>query len=138
MLESLCVDHVGIVVQDIKVHYEKHFEHMFPENALGPLIHDPLQRVTVAFIHLSGGCIELIEPSGSDSPVTSFLKMRPAGLYHICFGVKNLDEQIVICKSNGMMIASPPKPAVAFYGKRVAFVMGRDRLLWELLETSKG
>lgn len=131
------IDHVGIVVRDIRKHFARHLRHLFGAKALGPVIHDPLQKVKVAFIAIPGGRLELVEPAASDSPVRGFLAEKPAGYHHVCLSVADLDAQLKSCQKAGMILASPPKPAVAFGGRRIAFVLGRDRLLWEFLERRK-
>lgn len=136
MDENVKMDHVGVVVKDIVDHFEHHMVHLFPREWLGPVIHDPLQKVRVAFIDAPGGRIELVEPAAADSPVTAFVAKRPAGYHHICLQVDDLERQLQDCRDNGQVIVSPPKPAVAFGGRRIAFVIGRDMLLWELLEAA--
>ena len=128
------IDHIGIVVRNIAEHYELFLEHLFPRESLGPIIYDPLQKVRVAFIDAPGGKIELIEPAALDSPVSSLVEKKPAGLYHICLEVDDLDKHLELSRRKKQIVISKPKPAVAFGGRRIAFVMGKDMLLWELLE----
>ncbi len=134
--EMVVIHHTGIVVRQIRSHYEKHMAHLFPERLLGPMIHDPLQKVNAVFISTASGCLELLEPTGDDSPISKVAQMSPAGYHHVCLEMPNLDRQLNICRSHGQIVVSPPKPAIAFGGRRIAFVMGQDRLLWELLEAS--
>lgn len=134
MTKTLKVDHVGIVVKDIIEHYQTHMKHLFADACLGPIIHDPAQKVRVAFVKLNGASIELIEPAAEDSPVSSMINGKQASIYHMCFKVNDLDVQLKKCRKSGMIIVCPPKAAVAFNGNRIAFVMGRDKLLWEFVE----
>jgi methylmalonyl-CoA/ethylmalonyl-CoA epimerase len=128
------IHHYGVVVRDIAEHYRLYIEHLLP-SGYSEIIHDPLQRVNVAFINEHGGCIELVEPLGDESPVAKVLKKNLSLYHHICIEVPDLDEQIELCRKKAQIIVSPPKPAAAFDGRRIAFMMGRDGLLWELLET---
>ena len=128
------IDHTGIVVRSIKEHYECYLSHLFPSESLGPTIPDPLQKVNVRFIDVRGGRIELVEPATPDSPVTEFAKKFPAGYHHICLEVDDLDNSLEECRKAHQIVVSPPKPAVAFNNRRIAFVVGKDGLLWELLE----
>jgi methylmalonyl-CoA/ethylmalonyl-CoA epimerase len=130
------VHHTGIVVRQILDHYQRYMAHLFPGNKLGPIIHDPLQKAKVAFIYTERGHIELVEPAGEDSPVKAISEKAQAGYHHICLETSDLDGHLKLCRAAGQFIISPPTPAVAFDGRRIAFVMGRDHLLWELLESS--
>lgn len=131
------IDHYGIVVRDIKKHIERNLTHIFPQDAIGPIISDPLQKANVCFIYAENGCIELVEPHGKDSPIYEFIEKKPAGYHHICIEVEDLDKALETCSENGQITVSEPKPAVAFDNRRIAFVVGADRLLWELLEAKK-
>jgi methylmalonyl-CoA/ethylmalonyl-CoA epimerase len=128
------IDHYGIVVPNIEHYLQMNLPVWLKGQSVGPLIEDPLQKVRVAFIEVPGGRIELIEPATEDSPVREILKKRGSSHHHVCFEVENLDSQLLACSKVRMLVVSPPKPAVAFAGRRIAFVMGRDLLLWELLE----
>ena len=128
------IHHTGLVVRDIYSHYRTYMSHLFPESILGPLIHDPLQKVNAVFIATPPGCIELIEPASDDSPISQTAKEHPAGFHHVCLEVTDLGKQLQLCKAAGQYIVSPPQPAIAYGGRHIAFVMGEDRLLWELLD----
>jgi methylmalonyl-CoA/ethylmalonyl-CoA epimerase len=130
------IHHVGIVVPSIDEHMKDHLAPWFSRAAIGPTISDPLQKANVAFVELDGGRIELVEPAAQDSPVSAVLKHGFAVYHHICFEVPDLDAALDHCRNLRMVVVSPPKAAAAFDGRRIAFVLGRDRLLWELLETS--
>lgn len=95
---------------------------------------DPLQKVKVVFLEFEGGGtrIELVEPVGADSPVARFLE-KGGGLHHTCFEVDDLEAHLARMKPHAMRIRAP-LPAVAFGGRRVAWMMTRDRLLVEYLE----
>jgi len=126
--------HYGIVVKKIESHIEKYWSHLTEGALIGPVIEDPLQKVKVCFIDGTNGRIELVEPTSENSPVAKVLKMGAATFHHICIEVPNLDEAMKDCRAKGMVIISDPKPAVAFAGRRIAFVVTRDLLVWELLE----
>ena len=102
----------------------------------GKIIHDPLQKVHVSFLrgaHSGDALIELVEPSCPESPVTRFLA-RGGGMHHVCYEVDNLEAQLAFSKSIRSTVVRKPVPAVAFDGRRIAWVMTRNRLLIEYLE----
>ena len=77
--------------------------------------------------------LELIEPLGSDSPVAKF-DQKGGGLHHLCFEVDDVDEQIQKMKILKAMLIRRPQPAVAFGGRRIAWMQTREKLLVEYLE----
>ena len=99
------------------------------------IIHDPLQKVKVAFLttRVEDPQIELVEPAGEDSPVLRFLE-QGGGLHHVCYEVEDLEKELADFRSRGAVIAKRPKPAVAFGGRRIAWVITAEKLLVELLE----
>ena len=136
MAAPLRFHHVGFVVANI--------EQAMPGfvRSLGArwderIFHDPLQKVKVAFLttRAEDPQIELVEPAGEDSPVARFLQ-QGGGLHHVCYEVADLEQQLVEFRSRGAMIAKRPKPAVAFGGRRIAWVITAEKLLVELLEAN--
>jgi methylmalonyl-CoA/ethylmalonyl-CoA epimerase len=103
----------------------------------GQVFADPLQKVKVAFLVTRPGDaqIELVEPNADDAPVNNFLKERGSCLHHLCYEVDNLEHALQVMKSRGAIIAKRPKPAIAFGGRRIAWVLTAERLLVELLES---
>jgi methylmalonyl-CoA/ethylmalonyl-CoA epimerase len=102
----------------------------------GSIYADPLQKVKVAFLVTRPGepQIELVEPLGPDSPVSRFLGERGGGLHHLCYEVDDLERHMAEMKSRGALIAKRPKPAVAFGGRPIAWMLTAERLLLEFLE----
>lgn len=102
----------------------------------GKIIHDPLQQAHVAFLrqaNASNPMIELVEPAGEKSPLHRFLRQR-GGLHHICYEVDSLEAQLQLARAFGALIVKQPLPAVAFHGRRIAWVYTSQRLLVEFLE----
>jgi methylmalonyl-CoA/ethylmalonyl-CoA epimerase len=78
--------------------------------------------------------IELVEPAGEDSPVRRFLDTAKGGMHHLCYEVGDIDESVRDMRSRGARLVRPPKPAVAFDNRRIAWVLTAENLLIELLE----
>lgn len=104
----------------------------------GQVFDDPLQKAKVAFLttRAQDPQIELVEPAGEASPVHRFLLEKAGGLHHVCYEVADLETELVGFRSRGAVIASRPKPAVAFGGRRIAWIITAEKLLVELLEES--
>ncbi|MBZ5580643.1 MAG: VOC family protein [Acidobacteriia bacterium] len=131
----LALHHVGYVVPDIAAAAPS-FALSLGASWDGCVYADPHQKVKVTFLATRPGDaqIELIEPAGEDSPVLGFLREKGGGLHHVCYEVPDLEDALAAMKSRGALLARPPKPAVAFRGRRIAWVLTREKLLIEFLE----
>ncbi len=123
--------HVGVAVKDLATAARK-FASVFGAVPDSEVIYDPEQQVRLQFMNLGGLRIELLEPAGEPSPLDGILK-RGIAIYHVCHEIENLDAELARLSQSGVAIVSPPKPAVAFGGRRVAFVMC-EGLMIELVE----
>lgn len=136
-LPPLTLHHVGFVVADIAPAMEGFLRSL---NASWDrrIIEDPVQRVKVAFLTTRPGepQIELVEPVGERSPVRKFLLEKGGGLHHFCYEASSLQVELRAFRSRGAILVQPPVPAVAFDGRRIAWVLTRENLLVELLEAS--
>jgi len=101
----------------------------------GEILHDPIQRVKVSFLSLPGTEVqmELVEPAGEQSPVRVFLE-KGGGLHHLCYEVEDCTQAMAAVRQRGGMIVRRPQPAVAFGGRRIAWILTSEKLLVELLE----
>ena len=132
---QISMNHFGFVVESI----EEAAPGMMASMSMdwdNAIIHDPTQRVRVAFLRYSDStvpAIELVEPVGPDSPVANFLK-RGGGLHHVCYEVNDLMLQLRHSRAQGDFVVQRPTPAVAFGGRRIAWVYLGKKLLVEYLE----
>jgi len=127
--------HVGFVVPSItnSVHG---FASLLQADWDEQVFHDPNQGARVAFLksrHAGDPLWELVEPAGDQSPVYSFAA-KGGGLHHICYVVDKLEPALADSRSLGALVTRQPMPAVAFGGRRIAWVYTKDRLLIEYLE----
>lgn len=116
-------DHVGMVVASIAETVGKDAKIFF----------DPIQRVRVAFVNVSGLPLELIEPASDDSPVSRMLRTNQK-LSHLCYRVPELAAAVAAARKNGFSTLSKPEPAVAFEGRRIQWIFHRTYGLVELVE----
>jgi methylmalonyl-CoA/ethylmalonyl-CoA epimerase len=130
--------HLGYVVASIEAVGDR-FARTIGAVWKGKIIHDPLQVAKVSFIEPPNpfcATVELVEPAGENSPVERFLK-RGGGLHHLCYEVDDLERHLKLSRSMGSMVVRQPVPAVAFDGRRIAWVFTKDKLLLEFLEATK-
>jgi methylmalonyl-CoA/ethylmalonyl-CoA epimerase len=134
MANSLRLHHMGFVVADIANAMPAFVRSMAAEWD-GKIFEDPLQKAKVAFMTTRPGDaqIELVQPVGETSPVQRFLQ-QGGGMHHLCYEVAELEAELAAFRSRGAAIASRPKPAVAFGGRRIAWVITSEKFLVELLE----
>ena len=65
--------------------------------------------------------IELLEPTGEDTPIGKFLSKRGPGVQQICFRVEDLESVISLMLENGIqMIDTVPRKGA--HGAMIAFV----------------
>jgi methylmalonyl-CoA/ethylmalonyl-CoA epimerase len=127
--------HVGFVVSSIQ-DTVRGFAESIGAQWDEKIFHDPNQGVNVTFLQTAQSAdplTELVEPASDKSPVLPFLK-RGGGLHHLCFVVDSLEKQLELCRSQGTLVVRAPLPAVAFAGRRIAWVYTRQKLLIEYLE----
>jgi methylmalonyl-CoA/ethylmalonyl-CoA epimerase len=129
--------HIGFVLTSIEKSVDAFMRSLEAEWD-GNIVHDPNQGVRVTFLrsrYPADPLFELVEPDGDNAPVQAFLK-RGGGLHHICYQVESLEEALARMRTFGGLITRPPLPAVAFAGRRIAWVYTKNRLLIEYLERS--
>jgi methylmalonyl-CoA/ethylmalonyl-CoA epimerase len=133
---DLKLHHIGFVVSSIRESGEW-FARSLCASWDGNVIYDPVQKVRVSFFqgrNPRDPMFELVEPGGPESPVSRFLE-RGGGLHHLCYEVENLESHLKLTKPLDFIIIRPPVPAIAFGGRRIAWVVTRKKLLLEFLES---
>ena len=128
--------HVGVAVPKLGPTTDA-LDALFGYKVVSGPFDDPIQKVSVSFLAKSENDvaeIELIAPLGEDSPITSMLAKGVGAAYHLCFETSDIERALVHAKKNGCIIVSPPVPAVAFNGRKIAWIYTRSRQLFELVE----
>ena len=98
----------------------------------------PTEKVRVAIFGHGAGRIELVSPSGPDSPMQKALERRGEGLHHVCLDVPDVEKAMASLKARGApLLDETPRPGAG--GARVAFVhpKGSRGVLVELRQGSK-
>jgi methylmalonyl-CoA/ethylmalonyl-CoA epimerase len=127
--------HMGFVVRSIDSELDG-FSKSFAASWDGRVFNDPVQKVKVAFLRTPGANdaqLELVEPAAENSPVLQFLQ-NGGGLHHLCYEVSDLEQHLKEMRFQRAVIVKKPQPAVAFNGRRIAWVMTAQRILLEFLE----
>lgn len=116
-------DHIGLAMKSIKDSVESNLE----------IINDENQKVSVAFVVMSGIKVELIEPFGEKTPITCDLE-KGHRLVHLCFQVPDIETAIKKGRENGFHCIAKPVPAKAFGNRQIAWLFSNIYGLVELLE----
>ena len=128
--------HVGVAVPSLDPATDT-LATLFGYRVISGPFDDPIQKVSVNFLTQSDkdvAEIELIAPLGQDSPINAMLAKSGGGAYHLCFETTDIGQALVHAKNNGCIVVSGPVPAVAFNGRRIAWIYTRSRQLFELVE----
>lgn len=128
--------HIGFVVASIATSIQG-FVSLLQADWDERVFHDPNQDVRVTFLKSRRSeedpLWELVEPADALSPVQA-MAMKGGGLHHVCYVVENLEQALAEARSKGAIVTRKPAPAVAFGGRRIAWIYTRNRLLIEYLE----
>ncbi len=94
------------------------------------------EGVRVAFFGEGPGRLELLEPTGPETPVGRFLERRGPGLHHVCLSVPDLGEALERAVARGAELL-PPGVRTGAGGRKVAFLHPRSTggVLLELCES---
>lgn len=130
------LDHVGIAVTSIEEALGVYGALGLSESARETV---QSQGVMTAFLPLGETRLELLEPTGADSPVAKFLTRRGPGVHHLCFAVDDLERALADLKGRGFRLVNE-SPVEGAGGKRVAFLhpSASHGVLIELSEEKSG
>ena len=128
--------HVGVAVPALGPATET-LSALFGYRVISGPFDDPIQKVTVNFLTTAPtdiAEIELIAPLTDNSPISNMLANNRGGAYHFCFETTDIDKALEHAVKNGCVIVSKPVPAVAFQGRKIAWIITNSRQLFELVE----
>jgi methylmalonyl-CoA epimerase len=113
------IDHIGIAVKSLTEAAAIY------ENALGLKVnaYDQVdeQGVRVAMLNIGESRIELLEPTGPESPIQKFMTKRGEGIHHIAITVDDIDKALKQLKAAGVRLVDD-EPRRGAHNTRIAFV----------------
>ena len=77
-----------------------------------------------------------IAPDGPGSKLAGVLR-KGGGLNHLCYSVADIAAAVVELRATGLVTVCEPVAAVAFPGRRIAWLLGNDRVPVELVEAGQ-
>jgi methylmalonyl-CoA/ethylmalonyl-CoA epimerase len=131
------IDHVGVAVEDIEAAIALYEESFGMELGLRETVEE--QGVEAALMNVGEGHVELMAPTGPDTPVGKFLAKRGAGLHHVAYAVDDIDTALERIGASGIELIDA-KARAGIGGSRVAFLEPRStgRVLIEIVEPPEG
>jgi methylmalonyl-CoA epimerase len=113
------IDHIGIAVKSLTEAAAIY------ENALGLKVsaYDQVdeQGVRVAMLNIGESRIELLEPTGPESPIEKFMTKRGEGIHHIAITVDDIEKALEQLKAAGVRLVDN-EPRRGAHNTRIAFV----------------
>ena len=116
------VDHVAIAVRDL----DAALESLSRLYGVAPLHREVVadQGVEEAMIAIGGSHLQLVQPTGPDTPVARFLERHGEGMHHVAFAVADIDAALSHLEEQGAeLVDHIPRPGGG--GARIAFVHPR-------------
>lgn len=131
------IDHVGIAVENLDAAAGMYRSMGLAE--IGPVETVEAHGVRVVMIRCGESCVELLEPTGPDSPVAKFLEKRGAGLHHVAYRVADVTAAMRELQARGIRCLSD-EPRHGHAGSLVCFAHPKDMggVLTELVERPAG
>jgi methylmalonyl-CoA/ethylmalonyl-CoA epimerase len=126
--------HIGIFVQDISA-ANNYIKKTFPIIYESQVYEDFGIGVYVQFLSEASGIrYEIVAPLNEKNPVSGLLKQKKNLLNHVAYKVNEIDATINTMRISGNVLITPPQPAVAFNGSRVAFLYSPLGFIIELID----
>ncbi len=129
----LNIDHVAIAVHDLDAALER-FAALY---GVTPLSRERVeeQGVEEAMLAIGGSHIQLLQPTGDDTPVGRFLAKRGEGIHHVAYAVPDIEAALAHLAAEGARLVDE-EPRIGGGGRRIAFVHPRafGGTLTELVE----
>jgi methylmalonyl-CoA/ethylmalonyl-CoA epimerase len=135
------LDHVGIACRDLDATIA------FYESAFGLAVAsievNDAQGVREAMLHVTDGpagssYVQLLEPTGPDTPVGRFLERRGEGIHHVGYGVANITAALASIGGRGIRLIDE-RPRHGSMGASIAFLHPADvgGVLTELVQAPR-
>ncbi len=128
--------HLGYAVEDIEAASHFYRENFGAEPTEPEVVEE--QGIIATMFRVGESMVELVQPTGSETPVGRFLARRGEGFHHVAFQVDDLEAVLLELRKSGVEIVDE-EPRVGAGGTRMAFVHPKSTfgVLTELVELPK-
>jgi methylmalonyl-CoA epimerase len=129
------VEHIAIAVDSLKQSMD------LLQNTFGIKVEyeEQIGQTRLAMLPVGETYLELLEGQGPESGVTSWIKEKGVGLFHIGFEVEDIDGALAELKAKGVKLRDET-PRIGHAGARIAFLdpVSTGNVLIELAELAPG
>ena len=124
-MEALGLHHVAVAVADLDEAISVYTRLYGARVELREQV--PEQGVEAAYLRVGSDRVELLAPTGEDTPVGRFLARRGPGMHHLAFAVASVAETLDgLAAAGASLIDTEPRRGVG--GHQVAFVHPESQL----------
>ena len=125
--------HLGYAVEDIEA-ASRFYRENFGAESIGPELVEE-QGIIATMFRVGESMVELVQPTGPDTPVGRFLARRGEGFHHVAYQVDNLEAALRELRKTGVEIIDE-EPRIGARGTHMAFVHPKSTfgVLTELVE----
>jgi methylmalonyl-CoA/ethylmalonyl-CoA epimerase len=99
----------------------------------GEFFSDSIQGVRGCFMNGAGPRIELLENIPDSQTLTPWID-QSIRMYHLAYLVADISQSVLDLQKKSALVLVNPVEAVAFGGRKIAFLMLRNRLLVEIIQ----
>ena len=113
------VDHIGVAVEDLDASLE-----LYERDYGMKLVHRETvieQGVEAVLLDVGENHIELLSPTGPDTPVGKFLAKKGPGMHHVAYQVEDIEAALAALKGSGLRLIDET-PRTGIRNSRVAFL----------------
>jgi methylmalonyl-CoA epimerase len=130
------VDHIGVAVEDIDASLE-----LYERDYAMTLVHREVvseQGVEAVLLDVGENHVELLAPTGPDTPVAKFLAKKGPGIHHVAYQVDDIDAALATLKEAGLKLIDET-PRIGIRQSRVAFLHPKSSggVLTEIVEPAE-
>lgn len=113
------LDHVGVAVSDLEAAIS-----LYEESLEMKLVHREVveeQGVEAVLLDVGDSHVELLSPTGPETPVGKFMAARGEGLHHVAYRVEDIDAALDGLRERGVKLIDET-PRTGIRSSRVAFL----------------
>jgi methylmalonyl-CoA/ethylmalonyl-CoA epimerase len=113
------IDHIGVAVEDLDASLA-----LYERDYAMTLVHRETvtqQGVEAVLLDVGENHIELLAPTGPDTPVGKFLAKKGPGMHHVAYQVDDIESALASLKASGQRLIDET-PRTGIRNSRVAFL----------------
>jgi methylmalonyl-CoA/ethylmalonyl-CoA epimerase len=113
------IDHIGVAVEDLDASLA-----LYERDYAMTLVHRETvtqQGVEAVLLDVGENHIELLAPTGPDTPVGKFLAKKGPGMHHVAYQVDDIESALASLRESGLRLIDET-PRTGIRNSRVAFL----------------